>query len=90
MYESDSFNNQQINIELKLQVSKACIPTKNEDSLSINILCLSVWVSVCLFVSNKRQNGLIHWAQIILRPPLTPGMVYMDERICKKLPPSNF
>ena len=25
--------------------------------LYINLACLSVWVSVCLFVSNKRQNG---------------------------------
>ena len=24
---------------------------------SVYIFCLSVWVSVCLFVYNKRQNG---------------------------------
>ena len=25
--------------------------------LYINLACFGVWVSVCLFVSNKRQNG---------------------------------
>ena len=33
--------------------------------LFINLACLSVWVLVCLFVSNKRQNGWTEWAQIV-------------------------
>ena len=31
--------------------------------LYINLACPSVWVSVCVFVSNKRQNGWTDWAQ---------------------------
>ena len=33
-------------------------------NLYINLACLSVCLSVCPFVSNKRQNGWTDWAQI--------------------------
>ena len=37
------------------------------------ILCLSV----CLFVSNKRQNGWTDRAWIFMGPYVTPGKVYV-------------
>ena len=39
-------------------------------------LCLSVWVDVCLFISNKRQNGWTNWAHIFCGPHVFPGMVF--------------
>ena len=38
-------------------------------------------MSVCLFVSNKRQNSLNNRAQILRGPHKTPGKVYRWSKL---------
>ena len=40
-------------------------------------------LSVCLFVSNKRQNGRTDRAQIFVGPHVTPGKVYKLSKFQK-------
>ena len=42
----------------------------------IYIICLSVMMSVCLFLSTKRQNGWTEQAQILFVLHMFPGEVY--------------
>ena len=42
-----------------------------------------VWVSVCLFASNKRQNSLNNRAQFFVRLHVTPGKVYGRSKFQK-------
>ena len=46
---------------------------ENNNITFIYILCLSVWVVVCLFVSTKRQNG----PTFCVGPHMTPGKIWM-------------
>ncbi len=42
----------------------------------INLSKYFVWVSVCLFVYNKRQKGWTDLAEFCVGPQMTPGKVY--------------
>ena len=52
---------------------------------SQNLVICKLGLSVCLFVSNKRQNGWTHWAQIfwgILRDPREGLWMIKFSKIC--------
>ena len=48
------------------------VPSPKHEHLIMNLTCLSV----CLFVSNKRQNGWTDQVKIFVGSPVTTGKVY--------------
>ena len=49
---------------------------------AIYLYLLLVWVFVCLFVTNKRQNGLTDRAlKTFVGPHVTPGKIKIEKEI---------